>query len=237
MLRIIVLRRTHITSNKLIYSNIKEFPPHEPSLPGNEWKDSIALYGDSCTWGQALEEKDRIHTQLKNISGKTVYNFGYPAQSNEHIFKKFIRHVSHYGYPSKVVIGWTSPWRFASISEKHPEGGSWTVDSIGHWTFDTTPEHAAAKHLLDTSPRTLIVRTADYTIAIENMCKGRTELFQWCVPPKKGKSKVTFDVDNNITHFPQTSNDWYKLTFDDKGSDNMHPGPKTIKKLAEQVCK
>jgi|TARA_B110000914_G_C15518346_1_gene475179 hypothetical protein len=193
------------------------------------------LYGDSCTWGEAIDEEDRLHVQLENIQAKKVYNFGYPAQSNEHIFKKFVRHVTEHGYPKKVVIGWTSPWRMCVVNEQNADVLS--VEAIGHWTSNITPEMGVGKDMISLCPKTLLVRTSDYMMAVREMCKGRTEIFEWHIKPVVRAAGVLNPTALEIGWYKYSwAKGLYHLEFLDRGFDNMHPGPKSIKRLAEVIC-
>ena len=177
----------------------------------DNWANSVALFGDSTTYGQALEDKDRIHNKL--LTDFPVNNFGYPAWSNDHIFKRFLEEINEHGFPRAVIIGWSSPFRMLTVDERLKN-----YISVSSWTpieNNTKIWETAAAQLCTEAPMTMMSRTDDITQAVRLICKDRTILKEWTV------------------FHPQYfySEDVYSLKFEDRGSDNIHPGPKSIETI------
>lgn len=204
---------------ELSYNVISGMPAHNIDYDG--WQDSIALFGDSTTYGQALPEEDILHNVLD--TDRKVNNFGYPAESNEHILRKLVDAVSEHGFPHMVIVGWSSPWRLSVV-----ENNTNKCSPIGHWTEGYLPEIKAAKDLLDNGKYTLRHRTIDIIKAVRLICQDHCKYYDWTVfatktsgHPYSGDTLEEFKIPN--------------LTFEDRAQDGRHPGPKTIQKLAEMI--
>lgn len=194
----------------------------------DNWANSVALFGDSTTYGQGLEDKDRIHNKL--LTDFPVNNFGYPAWSNDHIFKRFLEEINEHGFPRAVIIGWSSPFRMLTVDETLKE-----YVSISSWTpteNNTKIWETAAAKLCTEAPMTMMSRTDDITQAVRLICKDRTILKEWTVfhPGHfySGPKVSSFWGDYN-------EEDVYSLKFEDRASDNIHPGPKSIETLCNYL--
>ena len=166
----------------------------------SDWKNTIALFGDSTTWGFELKEEDLLHNVIN--TDKIVNNYAYPGESNVHILMRLLDQISLNGYPHMVVIGWTSEQRMAWFNGK-------TIEAKGGWhlpfqikVIDKNKEQFAGynKLLVDT---------------VRELCRGRTKLYEWTV------------FDNNIG-LP-------KIPLEDQSADGVHPGPKTIQRIARLI--
>ena len=181
----------------------------------DNWANSVALFGDSTTFGQGLEDKDRIHNKL--LTDFPVNNFGYPAWSNDHIFKRFLEEINEHGFPRAVIIGWSSPFRMLAVDEtlkRYLSISSWTPIENNTKIWET-----AAAQLCTEAPMTMMSRTDDITQAVRLICKDRTILKEWTV--------------FHPQHF--YSEEVYSLKFEDRASDNIHPGPKSIETLCNYL--
>tara|TARA_X000000368_G_scaffold266857_1_gene211358 strand:+ start:457 stop:1089 length:633 start_codon:yes stop_codon:yes gene_type:complete len=187
------------------------FPRHD--IDYTNWNESIALFGDSTTYGQYLNTGDRLHEVI--TTERPVNNFGYPAESNFHIFKKFTQAVAEHGMPWGVVVGYSSPWRMALIREEDD-----VVDTMGWWTDPYTKDQEAATKYLEKCKKTLLGQTVDIKNAMRIMCRD-INYFEWTVFVKGGFYSDVYQM-----------GDW-----PDVASDGNHPGPKTILKLAEEIKK
>ena len=135
---------------------------HEPDY--NNWRESVALFGESTTWGHELEDDEKLHNVIK--TRRTVNNFAYPAESNFHMWMKLIDQVKENGWPYMVVMGWTTPFRMADFKEKQ-------VDNIGHWSGKPYTD------FLERNERNLIEYSKLVIDSTQLMCKGNTRLFEW----------------------------------------------------------
>ena len=136
---------------------------HEPDY--TNWKDSIALFGESTTWGHELEDEQKLHNVIN--TDRTVNNFAYPAESNFHMWMKLIDQVKENGWPHMVVMGWTTPFRLADFkSNDH-------VENIGHWSKKPYSEFIVRNE-------TNLIEYSKLVIdSTQIMCEGNTKLFEW----------------------------------------------------------
>ena len=186
------------------------FSPHE--IDYTEWKESIAIFGDSTSYGQYLNTGDSLHEILS--FDRPVNNFAYPAEGNGHIFKKFTNVVTKYGLPWGVIVGYSSPWRIAHTREDDN-----IVESIGHWSKEYTKDQAGAIQFLSECRKTILGQTYDIKSAMRIMCKD-IKYFEWTAFIK---NKFFDDV--------------YQLRWKDHASDGVHPGPETMRYLARKIEK
>jgi len=136
---------------------------HEPDY--TTWKDSIALFGESTTWGHELEDDQKIHNVIN--TPRRVNNFAYPAESNFHMWMKLIDQVKEYGWPYMVVMGWTTPFRIADFKTND------YVENIGNWNGAPYTDFLARNEI------NLIEYTKLIIDSTQLMCKGNTKLFEW----------------------------------------------------------
>ncbi len=134
---------------RLEYQTINDLEPY--SIEYAKWNYSIVLFGDSTTYGQGLEEEDRLHNIIDTVY--PVINTAYIAESNEHIFKKFIDAVYKHGLPRAVIVGYSSPFREALVENN-------TIKSVGHWNKP------------DMDKETMLSRTGDIIKSIRLMTKN-----------------------------------------------------------------
>lgn len=76
------------------------------------WKESIVILGDSCTFGVGVDQTETISYQLEKMLGRPVVNLGVPAGSNDLILQNSSTILNHFGEPWAVVIIWSTTDRF-----------------------------------------------------------------------------------------------------------------------------
>ena len=192
---------------------------HEPDY--TDWEYSIALFGESTTWGHELEEDQKLHNVIK--TPRPLNNFAYPAESNFHMWMKLMDQVKENGWPYMVVMGWTTPYRIADFKQgrwvavdndppkiKHKtRWGPGLVEPIGHWSGKPYTD------FLQRNETNLIEYSKLVIDSTQLMCKGNTKLFEWSWFNLK---RVDLIVE--------------KLDYSKDGS---HPGPKSIQSLARKI--
>ena len=184
---------------------------HEPDY--TNWEESIALFGESTTWGHELEEEQKLHNVIETT--RTINNFAYPAESNFHMWMKLIDQVKEKGWPYMVVMGWTTFFRIADFKT----GGSFivhrgqgvipTVENIGHWSGKPYTD------FLERNETNLIEYSKLVMDSTQLMCKGNTKLFEWS----------WFSLNRNELFVN-------KIDF---SKDGYHPGPKSIQNVARKI--
>ena len=194
--------------------NYRVWPDRHPPIEVNYdgWEDSVLLLGDSTTYGQALDDKYKLHNVLD--TDRNVINLAYPANSNEHILRHLVDNITEFGYPHMVIIGYTSPWRASFISREPISHGE--ILSLGNWNVPSVyPEE-----LLDMP--TLKERTIDIIKACRLIC-AKCRYFEWTVFASAEEDRKAW------------IKDMYLHPFDDRAEDGRHPGPITIQKLVEKI--
>ena len=151
---------------------------HEPDY--TNWKESVALFGESTTWGHELEEEEKLHNIIN--TRRVVNNFAYPAESNFHMWMKLIDQIKENGWPYMVVMGWTTPYRIADIKEGQ-------VDNVGHWSGKPYTD------FLERNETNLIEYSKLVIDSTQLMCKGNTKLFEWSWFNLKRKSLLVNKLD------------------------------------------
>jgi hypothetical protein len=76
------------------------------------WKESIVLLGDSCTYGVGLGEDETIAYHLEQLTGRNVINLGIPGSSNNSIVNNGSIIIDNSNIPYGVVVNWSAPNRF-----------------------------------------------------------------------------------------------------------------------------
>ena len=190
-----------------------KFPLHE--IDYSDWENSIALFGDSTTYGQGLADEYRLHNQID--TERTINNFGYPSHSNEHIFKKMVDIFTNHGFPRAVIIGWTSTKRMAVINEEE-----YNIHPLGPWMEEGKGGVDLFRLLAVSYPSTMISKTEDIIKATRLMCQNRCILKEWTV------FDMPFMVDN------EDSGIYYQEKID-IADDGCHSGKETIKQLCKHI--
>lgn len=177
---------------------------HSPNY--DNWSGSIALFGESTTWGHELEDEQKLHNVIK--TDRTVNNFAYPAESNFHMWMKLIDQVKDHGWPYMVVMGWTSPFRIADFRYSHVEPNV-HVDNIGHWSGKPYTD------FMERNETNLIEYSKLVIDSTQLMCRGNTKLFEW--------SWFNLNRDELLVE---------KLDY---SADGKHPGPESMQNIARKI--
>jgi len=183
----------------------------------DDWNNSIALFGDSTTYGRGLPERDRLHNKLN--SERPVNNFSYPGHSNEHIFKRIVDVVSEHGFPHAIVVGWTSSKRMTVIDEATD-----CMEPLGIWTGKQNSGYDLFITMMSEFPKTLVSRTEDIVKATRLMCQDKCILKEWTI------FEIPFMVG-----IPNEETGIHYQERIDFGYDDMHPGPKTITEISKYI--
>lgn len=187
-----------------------------------DWKNSVVILGDSCTYGVGLDEDETISYNLEKMLGRPVINLGVPGSSNNSMVNNGSIIIEKFDIPYGVVVNWSAPNRFRyyysngymdvskSIFHKTPFGGNLVVE--------------------DTNLSTLWTNT--YINPTNEMCLnyflGRNSSALW-----KGRSRYV-----SISFFPETAHymrcDQY---FKNNGTarDLLHPGSDDALEVAKYL--
>jgi hypothetical protein len=77
-----------------------------------DWKNSIVILGDSCTFGVGLAEDETISHVLESKLKRPVINLGVPGCSNQQIINNCSTILNKFEVPYGVVINWSTSDRF-----------------------------------------------------------------------------------------------------------------------------
>ena len=128
------------------------------------WENSIALYGDSCTWGYDIPDEQRLHNIIE--TDRTVNNFGYPGESNVHMLMRMLDHFEEQGgYPYMIVMGWSSPYRMARFANQQ-------IEPLGGW--ERNFQEVADNNKSQFQKYNLLLFET-----VRAMCKDKCKLFEW----------------------------------------------------------
>jgi len=220
----------------------KNITPHPVDF--NNWSESIALYGCSCTYGHYLDPEHHLHNVIE--TDRPVNNFAYPGESNWHMWMKVIDHIKEYGMPYKICIGWTSPYRIALYNEGIPNKKE--ILPIGHWTKENHITGKIGKEWVTQ----MKVTQEEYSKLIVDSLKliCGEKLIHWTLfhnlkevkegPGKAhGRGDLTWiEVDGGLELMygdGDNSAGIVPLTFLDRGNDGSHPGPLTVKNVMAKL--
>lgn len=184
-----------------------------------DWKNSVVILGDSCTYGVGLAEDETISTRLESMLGRPVINLGVPGSSNPSIVNNSSVIINKFDIPYAVVINWSSPNRFRYY---YSNGYMDVSQSI----FHKTP---LGNNLVIENTNITDLWTNTYINPTNEMCLNYF-LSQNANAMWKGKSKQI-----SISFFLETAHytrcDRY---FQNHGTarDMVHPGPEDANEVA-----
>lgn len=184
------------------------------------WKESIVLFGCSCTYGVGLAEDETISYYLQELTGRQVVNLGVPGGSNDLMLQNSISLLERYDTPYSVVMNWTCTDRFRYFSEdRYYDAGSWLANHKGPSSIYDMNVSNLWKHLYRDRTNELVIA---YNI-------GRSAKWIW----------------QNRTHYRTVS--YFDLSahylradkffeIDNKARDRLHPGHENAKAVATYIA-
>lgn len=96
-----------------------------------DWKNSIVLFGCSCTFGIGVDEDETISHYLSELTGRPIINMGWPGGSNEMIMYNSLLLKQNYETPYAVVCLWSTTDRFPLFTTDMPYNvGPWNIAEI-----------------------------------------------------------------------------------------------------------
>lgn len=91
-----------------------------------DWKNSVVIFGCSCTFGVGLAEDETISYHLEQQLGRPVINLGCPSGSNNLILNNSATCIEKFGVPWAVVMNWTTTNRFRYYAKnEYVDLGPW----------------------------------------------------------------------------------------------------------------
>lgn len=91
-----------------------------------DWKNSVVIFGDSCTFGTGLAEDETISSILEQQLGRPVINMGAPGYSNHQIVNNCATLIEKFEIPYAVIINWSTSDRFRYYYKNgYHDAGPW----------------------------------------------------------------------------------------------------------------
>lgn len=186
-----------------------------------DWKNSIVIFGCSCTFGVGLNEDETISFHLEQTLGRPVINLGYPSGSNNLILNNAVTCLEKYGIPWGVVVNWTTTDRFRFYGKNN------YVD-LGPWN---SPDN---KHIIENDVNLnelwMNFYFDTYNENASNYYIGRTMAALW-----KDRTRYC-----SISYFEQAAHmmraeKFFYIYPDDRARDVIHPGERNSIEIANYI--
>lgn len=96
-----------------------------------DWKNSVVILGDSCTFGVGVDEEETISSLLEQKIGRPVINLGTPGCSNQQILNNCSTILNNFEVPYAVVINWSTADRFRYFFKTgYHDVGPWDTNNM-----------------------------------------------------------------------------------------------------------
>jgi hypothetical protein len=117
--------------NKTVTYTINAHGYRAPEWDQIDWKNSIVLFGCSCTYGVGVSDEETIHYHLEKLTGRPVINLGVPSGSNSLMIQNAVNLLEYFPIPYAVANIWSCTDRFRFFTgQSYIELGAWTNSSI-----------------------------------------------------------------------------------------------------------
>ena len=189
-----------------------------------DWKNSIVLFGCSCTYGIGLAEDETIATHIEKLTGKQVVNLGFPGGSNKLIIDNSASLIKNFEMPYAVVINWTTtdrtrfyhekgyhdigPWDSFIKKDKIPVNSKFPIVGSKYWSniFYNPSNELAMNYYWSTYADAIFLNRTNYI---------KLSLFESSAHATRSDTFIKMDNDSR---------------------DLVHPGEQTSIKVAEYVA-
>lgn len=189
-----------------------------------KYNNSIWFLGCSHVHGTGVDSSNTVTTYLSNLSKQSVINLGHPGSGPmmvEHQLSSLLKKYK----PSAVVIAWPNfSSRWQSYEKNFPDPVLWMpfcLDGIVQHN-----DHYGSKSLWPDSwhqYKNLIMTNTLKDVNIQSYNNVHEMLKKYKIVEFQYAEDESFNISKPC--YP-----WLDL-----GSDNLHPGPKTHKKVADWV--
>jgi hypothetical protein len=102
-----------------------------------DWKNSVVLFGDSCTYGIGVSDEETIGFQLAQLLDRPVINLGIGGGSNTLMIHNATHLLEYFPTPYAVANIWSTANRLRFFTEHHPyDAGAWdqTISKVSEHT-------------------------------------------------------------------------------------------------------
>jgi hypothetical protein len=181
-----------------------------PEWDAVDWKESVVIFGCSCTAGIGVAEDETISYQLSQLINRPVINLGAGGSSMLFSFFNSLRILeNNLPIPYAVVQNWTTTNRFPIFRDTQVyHMGPWDSKSsfFKEYTSESDTQSMIMSKYISASSRTIWESKTRY-------------------------ASVSYFDDS--AHFTES----YLSTLDNKARDMMHPGVNAHKRMAELIAK
>lgn len=208
-------------ATKRVHYNVNKSGFRTKEWANIDWKNSIVILGDSCTFGVGLAEDETISHILEKSIGRPVINLGIPGCSNHQILNNCATIINKFDIPYGIVINWSTSDRFRYYFKNgYHDVGPWDSDGNGQPIDGVTISKLWGMTYFDRYNE----MCSSYYIskAAEAMWKGRTKY-------------ITISYFDYIAHYMR-ADAYFKIK--NTARDLAHPGYENSLEVAEYLkCK
>jgi len=210
--------------NKTVTYTINTHGYRAPEWDQIDWKNSIVLFGCSCTYGVGVSDEETIHYHLEKLTGRPVINLGVPGGSNSLMIQNAVNLLEYFPIPYAVANIWSSTNRFRFFTgQSYIELGPWTLS----FTYQSLTKFT--KSLCNVNELWKQTFIDPIHEAVLSHYEGRIGKCLW-----QDKTKYT-----SLSFFPKTAKyinaDKFYLS-DRLARDLRHPSENNFKQVAEYLA-
>ena len=182
-----------------------------------DWKNSVVLLGDSCTFGIGVGEDETIGHFLEKKLKRPVVNLGYGSGSNQMILETCVSMLNMYGAPYAVCTTWSSTDRLRYYTKMgYLDLGAWTrstkstndeeVDPYNLWlnTFINPYNELAMSYNISSTMKALLQDKCKYVSGAFSGYSAYCTLSDvWVYPETRARDLVHpgFEANREIADF------------------------------------
>jgi hypothetical protein len=182
-----------------------------------DWKNSIILFGCSCTYGQGVSDEETIHYQLEKLVGRPVINLGVCAGSNNLMIQNAISLLENYPTPYAVANIWSCTDRFRFfMDDSYVDLGSWTK-------FNKTLGYKTLCDIDELWKQMFVDPTHELVLAYYEGQIGK-----WLWQDRAKYASLSFF--DHTAHYTRSD---AHFEIDNQARDLIHPGEDNFKQVAE----
>ncbi len=194
-------------------------------------KKRLIVFGDSMTYGEGLPDVDKIGSTdpsqyawpaiLSQSLDIPVINMALPGVSNKFISDRVLNFDFKKGDYCIVLWTWHSRFHSYKYDPKTPKIGT----KIGPWNVKTKKaSNTYFEHIYTESDS--LDQSFIYTNHVTDYLNSRKI--------KNIQSLLDYDMRNYNCKFNRVDYYNFDLQYEDKGTDGLHPGPKTHVQIAKK---
>lgn len=179
-----------------------------------DWKNSIVLFGCSCTYGIGLSDEETISAHLQKLSNRPVINLGVPGGSNSLMIQNATNLLHFFEAPYAVANLWSTSDRFQYFQKDSPH-------HAGPWD---------GKHRSVDNVQKLWQYTYEYPAHEQGLNYYEIKIGKWLWQDRSKYSAISF--------FPSTLTSTHlekQFVIDNQARDLVHPGENNAIEVANYL--